>query len=177
MVDFSDKLFCVALGMKLRQIRERQGLSVEEISAMMAVSSDIVSMVEEGEYADVSIGLIGDYVAFCGFEDFDIVTESKLVMQAYDLSCILEEFLRQSLGVHDMAMALSDVLRRVVRMDRDGLTSRKELELLGRVCVGLKDSLDSCEFVPGSVPEVKYEDVLEREENDPVSFEWIPLEE
>ncbi|MBD5584587.1 MAG: helix-turn-helix domain-containing protein [Clostridia bacterium] len=177
MVDFNDKLFCVTLGTKLRQIRERQGLSIEELSARMALSGDIISMIEEGEYGNMSVGLIGDYVAFCGFEDFDIVTESKLVMQVYDLSCLLEEFLYLGMGNHDKALALSDVVCRVVRTGRDGLTSLEELELLGRVCAGLKESLDSCEFTPDSVPKVGYEDVLENEEDDSVSFGEVLLEE
>lgn len=148
-VDFNNFMFRTALGMKLKDLREQNGISVETMSDRLGLSADDV---ENGVCCDES--LVNRYLDACGCSGKDVIHDTELVMKIFDLSCLLEEFLNDDLDVHGQALALSEVICKVVRMDRPSLTVDQEIDMINRICIGLKEDMDTCSLCSDRIPEV-----------------------
>lgn len=152
-----DMVYRFSVGTQLKRIREARDKTVEDVADVLEMTVFEIEAIEAGNYDDLSTELVQAYVKACDTFGDDIVSDAKLVSQIYVLGRLLEDFLNQDLCKHEMAFALADVVCRSVRMaykyqDPSENMSEIERNMLIRVCTGIKNSLDTCEYVPASVP-------------------------
>lgn len=169
MIDFSDKMLCVTIGVQLGRIRKARTKTLEEVAFAMDLPVFVVEQIEDGEYENLNEDVINSYISACGMESFDIVKEAQLVTKVHGLAVLFEEFLNQDMTKHELALALSDVICRTIRMAYNyetELTNGVELEseMIMQVCSGLRKSLDNCEYAPELVPEYTYEPVVDEKD-------------